>query len=70
MKYKRDETVKGLNGYRFVTLNNTFWNLKNTSNNCYCVNTSRTLDGNVACLNDGLMDLTSCSGKLRLIIFK
>nr|UTN00851.1 sensory neurons membrane protein [Semanotus bifasciatus] len=68
LEYEREETVKGIPGYRFIARNDSFEASKE-ENYCFCINKSRTLDGGFGCLKDGLVDLTTCTGAPVLMSF-
>nr|XP_023025981.1 sensory neuron membrane protein 2 [Leptinotarsa decemlineata] len=68
LEYSEDETFKDLLGYKFVAKNDTF-SSKKEDNSCYCTNKTRSLDGEFACLKDGLTDLTTCRGASVLVSF-
>ncbi|XP_044258619.1 sensory neuron membrane protein 2-like [Tribolium madens] len=70
MAYQSTETVKGIQGYKYVVTNDSFnAPRENTDNYCYCVNRSRTLEGDFGCLQDGLLDMTNCVGAPVLLSF-
>lgn len=63
LEFHRDEIVKGVAGYRFVAKNDSFDYTK-PENVCYCLNSTKTLTNEtVGCPKNGLMDLTTCTGR-------
>ncbi|XP_063920223.1 sensory neuron membrane protein 2-like [Zophobas morio] len=70
MAYQKIETVKEIQGYKYVVTNDSFnAPQENQENYCFCVNRSRTLHGDFGCLKDGLLDLTTCVGAPVLLSF-
>jgi hypothetical protein len=70
MAYQSTEIVKGIEGYKYVMTNDSFNAPQDNSENyCYCVNRSRTLNGDYGCLSDGVLDMTNCVGKTKLYIY-
>lgn len=50
-----------IKGYKYVALNTTF-NTSMVENQCYCTGKIPNLDGNLGCLYDGVLDLSTCLG--------
>ncbi|KAK9871468.1 hypothetical protein WA026_012842 [Henosepilachna vigintioctopunctata] len=70
LSYNSTEKVKGIPGYKFTAMNDSFETVdKKAENLCYCVNRSRTLDGSFSCLRNGLLDLTTCIGTQVILSF-
>ncbi|CAH1366562.1 sensory neuron membrane protein 2-like isoform X2 [Tenebrio molitor] len=70
MAYQSTEIVKGIEGYKYVMTNDSFNAPQDNSENyCYCVNRSRTLNGDYGCLSDGVLDMTNCVGAPVLLSF-
>nr|AUF73092.1 sensory neuron membrane protein [Anoplophora chinensis] len=68
LRFEKEKKVKGVLGYKFVAANDSF-SVANDDNSCYCVNKSKTLEGEFGCLRDGLGDLTTCTGAPVLVSF-
>lgn len=65
MGFSRTEKIFGIKGYRYVALESSFSSPENVpENQCYCINKTQNFDGNFGCLYDGVLDLTTCQGKL------
>ncbi|RZC33920.1 sensory neuron membrane protein 2-like, partial [Asbolus verrucosus] len=61
MEYQGIDTVKGIEGYKYVVTNDSFnAPMEDSDNYCFCVNRSRTLSGEFGCLSDGILDMTNC----------
>nr|QUP79610.1 sensory neuron membrane protein 2 [Monochamus saltuarius] len=68
LRFEEEKKVKGILGYKFVAANDSFSVVKE-DNSCYCVNKSKTLQGEFGCLKNGLGDLTTCTGAPVLVSF-
>uniref|UniRef100_A0AAR5QBN4 Sensory neuron membrane protein 2 n=1 Tax=Dendroctonus ponderosae TaxID=77166 RepID=A0AAR5QBN4_DENPD len=65
-EYSRRDMVGLIKGNRYEALKSTF----NTSKNaCFCTDHTRNFDGDVGCLYDGVLDLTTCQGAPVLVSF-
>lgn len=64
LEYGGEETVKGILGYKFLGSNGTF-NYSIMENNCFCIATNKLGKGQ-QCLKNGIMDLKTCTGGLKL----
>ncbi|XP_044745604.1 sensory neuron membrane protein 2-like [Coccinella septempunctata] len=70
LSFNKTERVKGIQGYKFTLMNNSMDSSKrNEGNFCYCINRTRTLNGEFGCLKDGVLDLTNCIGTQILLSF-
>lgn len=61
MKYKGDDSYKGIDGYLYKTDSDTLrTSLMSAENDCYCSKQALDENGNEQCYLDGFIDMTPC----------
>ncbi|KAJ8922400.1 hypothetical protein NQ315_004345 [Exocentrus adspersus] len=65
IRFEKEQTVKGILGYRFVAGNDSF-DVSKEENHCFCVNNTKTLQGEPGCPKNGVIDMTTCTGPVTM----